>query len=407
MGENTRSKTTHRDTDDNVPVWAAPIVMVCRAIYLFLIIPALILIVVAFGLIVFGKSSATNLSGVINMINMLTTLGFLAWCIGRYDSFAPGWTGVVLAIAFNYGGPYAVGQLQNLSKLIPQLPGNVPAAAANIAHTAAARTDVAAGFAGQLLFALQNLAFFLICISIVRLLIGFCIKIINSQIASAERHRSRIDTSNKETLKPSLIPKCWQMSRCRPNVRMTCPNYIDRINCWKRRSGCFCDRELANYLVNSVAGGEAQEIMDMQVAAGGTQAGGAATVQGQLAKIRGHMKGVEKRSWSLQKKWCHECPLFLEHQEYKYKNLHWLSWVATLAIVGIVYSFFDQAYTAMTQWLTNEMTALVTQHVLPENFKPNESMNSDFKYVLLGVLTLLLLGYVIGFTETLFLKWKV
>jgi hypothetical protein len=314
---------------------------------------------------------------------------------------------VVLAIGFYYGGPIAIGRLQQLSKMLPALPGNAPAAAANAAHATTERIHAAAGFAQQLLPALTTLAFFLIAVSVVRLLIGFSIKLIKDQIARSERHRARIDTSNTETLKPSFIPKCWQMSRCRPSVRMTCPNYIDRINCWKRRSGCFCDRELANYLVNSVAGNEAQEVMDVQVAAGGTQTGGAATTTGQLAKLRGHLRGVQKRSWGLQKKWCHECPLFLEHQEYKYKNMHWVSWLATLAIVGGAYSAFDAAYKASTDWLQSTMTALVTQHVLPENFKPNESLSSGFEFVLLGVLALLLLGYVISFTETLFLKWKV
>jgi len=386
MGENTKQQAQQRmQAEKEMPQWAVPLVRICDVIYLYLLLPAILLLLGSLALIALGQLSFPWLLNVVNLLNLFTTLGFLSWTVASYDSFAPGWVGVALAIGLKYGGAYLITLLQSVG--------------AKMAHGAGG-SDISARFVEELLNAFTTLAVFLAIVSVVRLIIGFSVQIVKDQMARAERRVARIDTTNTETLKPSFIPRCWQMSRCRPAVRMTCPNYIDRINCWKRRSGCFCDRELANYLVNSIDRKDVQEVIDMQVATSkAEQAAGA-------NRIRGHLKDVSTRSWGLQKKWCYECPLFIEHQDYKYKNLSWISWPITAGIVFAVYSFFDTAYKASMTWLEQVTGEMVKNGVLPSNFTPNNTMDNGFEWILLSVLTLLLMGYVISFTETIFMKWK-
>jgi hypothetical protein len=211
-----------------------------------------------------------------------------------------------------------------------------------------------------------------------------------------------MDTSTKDATKRSFIPLCWQMSRCRPAVRLTCPNYIDRMTCWKRRSGCFCDRELANYLMANVdSGSDAQEVIDMEVDANkaGIKSEGS---------MRYYVDKSTRRPWKVQKRLCYACPLFTEHQEYKYKNLHWISLPITVGLAVALFQFFDIGYKWTTLAMANEMNNLA-KHGLSEVFSAdsnNSLANSSFEYVVYCVLALLLLSFVIQFVEKFFLEWK-
>ncbi len=205
--------------------------------------------------------------------------------------------------------------------------------------------------------------------------------------------------SRKKGARPSLIPKCWEMSRCRPGVRETCPNYIDLHTCWKRRSGCFCDRDLANYLVGAVDRKEVQEIIDMQNTAAKTK---------RASAIRSHLQEAGRRPWRQQKVLCHACPLYVEHQEYKYKYWHWISFPVTLAIAGLSYNLFHIGYVMAVDGLNAVMEKLVAIGGLPQNFVPSTTglADSPFQFLLLFVLAVLLASYIVAITDMIFLKWK-
>jgi hypothetical protein len=244
---------------------------------------------------------------------------------------------------------------------------------------------------------MSNIGVYIIAIAILHL----CYVYISEFLAQQAKRRANkiryIDTSKLDTQKRSFIPKYWQMSRCRPGVRMTCPNFLDRVPCWKRRSGCFCDRDLANFLISATDRKDAQEAIDIQRIANSPG----------MVHMRDKMK-MRRRGWGQQKKLCHECPLYNEHQEYKYKNLSWISFPITAGITVALYGIFHVVYLAGTKFLDEFMARLVKTGSLPENFHPDASslVNSPFEYVLLAVLGLLLASYVIVLTEKCFLSWK-
>jgi len=198
-----------------------------------------------------------------------------------------------------------------------------------------------------------------------------------------------------------VFPMCWQMSRCRPGVRDHCPNFTDRVTCWRRRSGCFCDRNLANFLVSASDRKDVSEVDEMARNVASIDKAG-------KSAIRGHMQNSARRPWGQQRRLCHECPLYLEHQEYKYRSWHWVSFPLTAGIIALLYPYFTIGYKHAADMLDQFAIKLADLGKLPANFDPSASSlkDSPFEYVLLFMLALLLASYIVSLVDKMFLDWK-
>lgn len=392
MGENTRISPRHKPNGSgndqqptvlNIPLppWITNVVEISDRIFAAALAIGGLALLVLLAMLTLGKFDAGWIFNVSALFAFAFCIGFLAVLLAKYESFVPGWIGLILGAGFVYGAEIGLGYL-------------------------AARGHVSGDLAQfkNFIQTVQNVGLFTAVFCVLRLLLGYTVAYLTRYESNKSKRCQYMDTSTEGTQKPSLVPTCWQMSRCRPGVRMTCPNFIDRVPCWKRRSGCFCDRNLANYLMNSVDTGEAQEVIDMQRDGASVQATQAAS----LASTRNHMKETARRPWKLQKTLCFNCPLYMEHQEYKYKHLGWLSFPATVGIIALLYPVFHMGYTAFADWMDASVQRLSDMGRLPENFTPSAGTLQDsmFEYFLLGVLGLLLLSYVIALTETAFLKLK-
>jgi len=355
-------------------------------VYPFLLVAGAVLLLTAIIAVGVVRTKPTDLSWTLTIIALMSfvlSIGLLAMYIAEYKSVWPGWVGLVLGIGLFYS-PLLFNLLaEQIGLTLP--PDNKP----DPAH--------APGVISNLSGHCNTLGIYLTILAVLSLLFFF---ITQYREREAKKRRLRfqyIDPAGeptKNTEKPGMAPKCWQMSRCRPSVRMTCPNYVDHITCWKRRSGCFCDRELANFLIGAVGRGEAQEVMDMQQRSSGQA----------INAMRSQMEGKGNRPpWSEQKKRCHACPIYVEHQEYKYRNFSWTSFFITAAIAGIAWPFFDMGY----KWMVDRLDSLL-QNVgsIPGLTADAKLANSPFEYVLCGVLFLLLWGYIIDFLDMFFLEWK-
>ncbi len=450
MGQNTRSSRERaaQMDEENLPPWFGLVARYCSIIFPFFLIAAGLLLLLMLALLALGRIEFGWLNAMLNLMTFFASIGFMAWAVAKYDSCAPGWVGIIIAMLFRFGMPWVLQLLVSRSHAIPQeltskadalqavlkspllmqqlagnqdqihaftanpsgyaqfAPGVDPGALSALAKAGDALTKLgdpavknALIFLPNLFTTIAGLGLFLAVISIIHLAYKYYQVMKNQHVTTQKHHFKYMDTSTKDVTKRSYIPSCWQMSRCRPGVRMTCPNYIDRINCWKRRSGCFCDRELANYLVNSVGSGETSEIVDVQVN----------SARNDVKHMRDYMGKTAKRPWLVQKKLCFECPIFVEHQEYKYKNLSWISFPVTGVIVAIIFPLFNWAYGEGVSYMEIGLKRLADIKGWSEVINPSASeslANSSFEYVVLAVLVLLLSSYVIGFTETCFLKWK-
>ncbi|HEY3377009.1 MAG TPA: hypothetical protein VGL77_05885 [Armatimonadota bacterium] len=371
------SKPESLDACAQLPQWAIPITKVSDTIYPFFLIIATLCFVLVAAFIAIKHAELSWLINVIAFFGFFYSIGILAMLVANYNSLVAAWVGIVLGVIL-YFTQYFVSLLAHHVSL----PLNSPSV-----------TNLTS-YCGQL-------GIYTITIAILSLVVIAVRRFMFHEATQRAIRYQYMDPTAKNTEKPGLVPKCWQMSRCRPSVRATCPNYIDHITCWKRRSGCFCDRDLANFLIGSVGRGEAQEVIEMQVAAGGP-----GTVHN-AAKAAVHERMANKsnrRPWRAQKRLCHNCPLFVEHQEYKYKNFSWVRFAVTIAIVGTAYHYFDLGYHIGFSFLEN---LLITQlHVPGITQATSIASNSAFEYFLLGVLSLSLLSHVIGFMDKFFLKWK-
>lgn len=366
-----------KSTREKLPAWALPIVSACRAVAPFLLVVGGILLIAVLATAAIVGDKKVNLSWCLHLVGLLTfllTLGFLALLIAQVRKVLPGWALFVLGFALYYA------QLL-FAMLAKEFEIGEKTDAFNVVRVLSEK--------------LHSLGVFTIIIAAVSLLVSYLLLFQEREEMRRSVRFQYIDPTDHRTEKPSPVPKCWQMSRCRPSVRTTCPNYIDKKTCWKRRSGCFCDRELANFLIGSVGKGEAQEVIDMQKRAGVHQA---------VSMMRGHMTEKSKRpSWKVQKYRCHNCPLFVEHQEYKYRTFSWTSILITGALAAAAWTFFDAAYKIGAVHLTQ---MLEQYRVVTLGASAPELANSPFEYILYAVLFLLLWSYVINFMDTFFLEWK-
>jgi len=370
----------------SIPSWAHPIIIFCNTIYPFCLWLSGLCLVVLLGMLFLGHTAVSDpwLAQALMVFTFGGAIGFLSILIAEYESFTPGWIALIIGVTLYYGSSFA----------IPAIVGSKPLKGDEVEFVKAFTLQV------------QNIGIALLAMSIIRLMIGYYKKFTEDRARALAMRKKFMDAGKQKVVKTaadsiSIVPKCWQMSRCRPGVRNSCPNYTDKVTCWKRRSGCFCDRDLANYLMSAVDRGSANEVIEMQIAAGSN----ATEKSIQQNKTR----TAPRRPWRQQKTLCHACPLYVEHQEYKYKHFHWLSGPLTVAILVFGYQYFDLGYKGLANFLDAFAKELVKRGGLPENFTPSSGalVNSPFEYVLLAAVGLILGSYMVGLIDKVFLEWKI
>lgn len=369
VSNGSKSSTAQPETRPEVslPPWARPIVRVCDTVYPFFLSLAIVTFILLFAMIALKRTDLSWIHNLVGAFGFFTSLGLLALLIAEFQSIYPGWIVAVLGIGLYYA-PLLLAQL--------------------VVRVALPTTALNTQLLAQMTATFKNLGIYAVAIAIITLMVGYIRHFMRQEAKRRNIRFKYVDNTAKNVERPGLIPKCWQMSRCRPSVRMSCPNYIEHVTCWKRRSGCFCDRDLANHLIASSGRGEAQEAIEMQQTVGGA---------------RPARDKSRQRSWKEHKRYCLTCPLYVEHQEYKYRHYHWTSFLATGVIVAGGYRFFDIGYKWSVQFLDGLLKNVA--HI-PGVSADTSLANSPFEYILLAVFSLLLLSYVIGLMDKIFLEWK-
>jgi hypothetical protein len=181
--------------------------------------------------------------------------------------------------------------------------------------------------------------------------------------------------------RPSLMRKCWELHFCRGSVRQTCPRAIEGVACWRRRSGCYCDQELASQLLSSVH--SSRTGASMQVAE---------EVEAQQRRAQDlYRRAVQQRSKKAARKLCQECPIYNEHQKYKYRALSWLTYPTAVIIVALIARPVQELYRRSDEWIAQYLSQF---NVLPHQLtdKPLEGLTwlsaENIAVVIVGVLVL-------------------
>jgi len=160
------------------------------------------------------------------------------------------------------------------------------------------------------------------------------------------------ETAEERTkARPSLMRKCWELHYCRGSLRVTCPRFREGISCWKKRSGCYCDQDLATRLLSTITAKARVQVAE-ELEAGQRRA---QTYQRALAQQRQRARRKAAAP-------CRECPLYLDHQQYKYRTLSWFAYPVAAGIIGLLIPRIHNAY----QWVEVEVGgALARMQILP------------------------------------------
>lgn len=195
----------------------------------------------------------------------------------------------------------------------------------------------------------------------------------------------------------SLMRKCWELHFCRGSVRTTCPRYVEGVACWRKRSGCYCDHDLATNLMSSVGGNAS---VKMQVAEE------LETQQRRAQELQRRLQRHQQRSRKAAMKLCRECPIYLEHQKFKYRTLSWLAYPIAVIITALSANGIRNGY----QWADENVARFVSQY----SFIPKQLMDHpietapwlsapNFAVVIIGII---LLAVILQLTETAVFHFK-
>lgn len=141
----------------------------------------------------------------------------------------------------------------------------------------------------------------------------------------------------------SIMRACWELHFCRGSLRMMCPRYVERRSCWKKRSGCYCDQGLASRLLSGVgAKARVQVAEELEAAHKQTSPRPAAAARARQTSGKNRPKPP-----------CGECPIYLEHQKYKYRAISLLAYPAAAVIMGFSVQYVYLAY----RWVRDNLGA--------------------------------------------------
>lgn len=107
--------------------------------------------------------------------------------------------------------------------------------------------------------------------------------------------------------------RCWQTSYCRPVARAVCPRHDERTPCWRVKEGCFCEERVVLRALDK------------------NQEGGRKLLSQMQNKLHSSAPGMTM-SGSQKRQRCRRCPIYAEHQRFKYRILMPFVFPVTAAI---------------------------------------------------------------------------
>jgi hypothetical protein len=188
-----------------------------------------------------------------------------------------------------------------------------------------------------------------------------------------------------EMVRPSLLRRCWELSECRPAFRQACPRFTEQVSCWKRRSGCYCDRELAARLLGASGLGHRGDLQEEL-----TSLSDRAEQRARESLAFTARRAREKKTRTADL--CAQCPVYLDHQRYKYRFLTWVVYPATFALVCLLLpalkAAYGWAYMTLGELASKLQFMTPSEEALKKPFSPGQPAGDTVFVVLIGLLLL-------------------
>jgi hypothetical protein len=185
---------------------------------------------------------------------------------------------------------------------------------------------------------------------------------------------------------PSLMRRCWELHFCRSSLRSNCPRFLGGVACWRKKSGCYCDQGLATELLSGM----------------GTNARAKMAEELQSAQRRARARALRQKREAP----CRECPVYLEHQKYKYRALSWAAYPLAAAIAGFGASAIIGGY----HWVESRLGSVLDKlQVLPHSLTQaplDQAAWLSAPNVTVVIVGILLVGIILQLTETAIFRLK-
>ena len=176
-----------------------------------------------------------------------------------------------------------------------------------------------------------------------------------------------------------LMRRCWETPYCQDFLLAVCPAWQRKMACWKYGSGCMCDPAMMERLI---------QIEMMPLDSGPRPAGSTGKAP----------KGSAK---------CRTCPIYLEHEEEKFRVISPLVPVGSLLAVLVTWDWIGDHYDAFAAWIGRGIAAVA--------LGPSSALARDWmstfedpivKYSLIVLGAIAAMSYLLKFTEWAILEKK-
>jgi hypothetical protein len=188
----------------------------------------------------------------------------------------------------------------------------------------------------------------------------------------------------------SLMRNCWELGFCKNVLKQHCPRFLKKIACWKAHSGCYCDDNLSRTLMVS-----ARSLQE-----------GDAPLETQRSVQRARQSAsflASSRGSAGKRPVCVTCPIYQDHQRYKYRLIAWLMYPLTGAITWLLAPYIRLTWKSMETGLS---TLMGYAQVLPTGAKdvaPAIGATLDFSWVAVIFVAAITLSLLMRFSEWLVL----
>jgi hypothetical protein len=125
---------------------------------------------------------------------------------------------------------------------------------------------------------------------------------------------------------------------------------------------------------------------------------------------RADAEGSRSRRPSIRRKakksLCAECPLYLEHQKYKYRTLSWLSYPAAAVVIAMTAAYIRAGY----EWVDLSLGSLLAEYqVLPHPLADHKLEGAAWlsaENAVVVVMGVLVVGLILQVTELAVFRFK-
>lgn len=194
-----------------------------------------------------------------------------------------------------------------------------------------------------------------------------------------------------------LLRRCWEVAYCSERLRYNCPSYLTGASCWRRHTGCRCDPFFATRVLEPMSRAASQRMSDAE------RASLEAAVQHLQSQDAWQSKHHAERET------CGRCPIYMEHQQYKYRAVFWLAYPLAGVAMYIGWPFIHGAY----QWTEKALTAIARgMKVLPDT-RPelapfvNTVLTVDVEYIVVAAIALVIVASLLRAFEWAIFEAKV